>query len=201
MLAAGRTGRKGKLGFYTYDRAGKKGAVDRAVYALLPTGAERREIAEEEIQRRLVLAMVNEAARCLEEGILRSPRDGDVGAVFGIGFPPFRGGPFRWVDAEGAAEVVRRLRELEARAGLEDEHRRAGPREPLGHEGADDPGADHDDVGRRRRAGRRAPGRPRRLPRPAGPVGRHVRQPVRHGAPRRSAARSSTPPPRGSSCA
>jgi len=115
VLAAGRTGRKGRLGFYTYGKDGKKGAVDRAVYSLLPNGAERREIAAEEIQRRLVLAMVNEAARCLEEGILRSPRDGDVGAVFGIGFPPFRGGPFRWVDAEGAAEVVRRLRELEAR--------------------------------------------------------------------------------------
>jgi len=115
VLKSGRLGRKGKRGFYTYDRDGKKGAVDRAVYALLPNGAERREIAAEEIQTRLVLAMVNEAVRCLEEGILRSPRDGDVGAVFGIGFPPFRGGPFRWVDAEGAAEVVRRLRELEAR--------------------------------------------------------------------------------------
>ena len=115
VLAAGRTGRKGKRGFYTYDAKGKKGAVDRGVYALLPNGAERREIARDEIQRRLVLAMVNEAVRCLEDGILRSPRDGDVGAVFGIGFPPFRGGPFRHVDTEGAAETVRQLRELEAR--------------------------------------------------------------------------------------
>jgi 3-hydroxyacyl-CoA dehydrogenase/enoyl-CoA hydratase/3-hydroxybutyryl-CoA epimerase len=61
--------------------------------------------------------MVNEAARCLEEGILRSPRDGDIGAVFGIGFPPFRGGPFWYVDTEGAQSVLDRLRALEARYG------------------------------------------------------------------------------------
>ena len=115
VLAAGRTGRKGKLGFYKYDRAGKKGAPDASVYALLPSGVPRAELPPEEMQRRLVLAMVNEAARCLEDGILRSARDGDVGAVFGIGFPPFRGGPFRYVDAQGAASVVRELEELNTR--------------------------------------------------------------------------------------
>ncbi|HEY0969840.1 MAG TPA: fatty acid oxidation complex subunit alpha FadJ [Gemmatimonadales bacterium] len=115
VLEAGRTGRKGRSGFYRYDAKGKKLGPDESVYALLPTGSQRSEIPAEEMQRRLVLAMVNEAARCLEEGILRSPRDGDVGAVFGIGFPPFRGGPFRYVDSVGAAEIVARLEELDIR--------------------------------------------------------------------------------------
>jgi 3-hydroxyacyl-CoA dehydrogenase/enoyl-CoA hydratase/3-hydroxybutyryl-CoA epimerase len=115
VVAAGRYGRKGRKGFYLYSDAGKKQGVDPTVYALLPTGAQRSTMTDDEIQRRAVLAMVNEAARCLEEGVLRAPRDGDVGAVYGIGFPPFRGGPFRYIDTVGAAEVVRQLEELNDR--------------------------------------------------------------------------------------
>ena len=114
VVGAGRTGRKGKSGFYRYDETGKKSGVDPTVYDLLPTGVRRTEVPADEIQRRCVLAMVNEAVRCLQEGILRSPRDGDVGAVFGIGFPPFRGGPFRYVDSLGPERVVRALEGLNA---------------------------------------------------------------------------------------
>jgi 3-hydroxyacyl-CoA dehydrogenase/enoyl-CoA hydratase/3-hydroxybutyryl-CoA epimerase len=113
VVAAGRTGRKGGKGFYRYNDKGTKGPVDESVYELI--GGERRELEPDEIVNRCVLAMVNEAARCLDEGILRSPRDGDVGAVFGIGFPPFRGGPFRYVDSVSASRIVDQLEELNTR--------------------------------------------------------------------------------------
>ena len=102
VVAAGRTGRKGRKGFYLYSDAGKKQGVDPSVYTLLPTGAQRSPISDEEIQRRAVLAMVNEAARCLEEGVLRAPRDGDVGAVFEVDSPRFAGEPFRYMRTRWA---------------------------------------------------------------------------------------------------
>ncbi len=115
VLAAGRLGRKGKKGFYLYDEKGKKGGVDESVYAMTPAGSSRVEVSAADIQERLALAMVNEAVRCVEDGILRAPRDGDIGAVFGIGFPPFRGGPLREVDTIGAAALVTRLEALNAK--------------------------------------------------------------------------------------
>jgi 3-hydroxyacyl-CoA dehydrogenase/enoyl-CoA hydratase/3-hydroxybutyryl-CoA epimerase len=115
VVESGRTGRKGRLGFYRYDEAGRKGEVDPSVYEVLAGGPERRELPVAEMQNRCVLAMVNEAMLCLEQGILRAPVDGDVGAVFGLGFPPFRGGPFRYVDARGAARVLDDLDQLNQR--------------------------------------------------------------------------------------
>jgi 3-hydroxyacyl-CoA dehydrogenase / enoyl-CoA hydratase / 3-hydroxybutyryl-CoA epimerase len=115
VVESGRLGRKGRKGFYLYDESGKKRGVDESVYALLPAGSQRTDVAGEEIERRCILAMINEAVRCLEAGIVRNPRDGDVGAVFGIGFPPFRGGPFRYIDALGAGRLVEQLEELDGR--------------------------------------------------------------------------------------
>ena len=114
VLESGRAGRKGGRGFYTYAE-GKRGAADAAVYALTPHQGARRSIGASDMHDRCVLPMLNEAVRCLEEGIVQTARDGDIGAVFGIGFPPFRGGPFRAIDSVGAAECVRRLEALDAR--------------------------------------------------------------------------------------
>lgn len=115
VIESGRVGRKGGAGFYSYDANGKKEGASNAVYELTPETGARREMEAGEIVDRTVLAMLNEAVRCLEDRVLRSTRDGDVGAVFGIGYPPFRGGPFRTIDAMGAADVVRRLDALDAR--------------------------------------------------------------------------------------
>jgi 3-hydroxyacyl-CoA dehydrogenase/enoyl-CoA hydratase/3-hydroxybutyryl-CoA epimerase len=115
VIESGRLGRKAKKGFYRYDDEGKRTGVDDTVYAMTPAGATRSTAAIADLQRRCVLPMLNEAVRCLEDGIIRSPRDGDIGAVFGIGFPPFLGGPFRYIDTLGADVVVRQLEEMEAR--------------------------------------------------------------------------------------
>jgi len=115
VVAAGRLGRKNRKGFYVYD--GKAKRVDESVYALLPGGRARKPFSAADIQERVVLQMVNEAILCLGEGILRSARDGDVGAVFGLGFPPFRGGPFRWADTVGTRALLEKLETLRARHG------------------------------------------------------------------------------------
>jgi 3-hydroxyacyl-CoA dehydrogenase/enoyl-CoA hydratase/3-hydroxybutyryl-CoA epimerase len=114
VIEAGRTGRKGGKGFYRYEQGTKKG-VDESVYPLFSSTGQRMLIGARDIVERCVFAMLNEAARCLEEGIVSSPRDGDVGAVFGIGFPPFRGGPFRYLDTLGIPTVIRALEVLDGR--------------------------------------------------------------------------------------
>jgi 3-hydroxyacyl-CoA dehydrogenase/enoyl-CoA hydratase/carnithine racemase len=115
LVEAGRLGRKAGRGLYVYPRRGRK-RPDARVYELVG-GPPRRPVAPDEMQERLALLMVNEAVHCLEERVVASARDGDVGAILGLGFPPFRAGPFHHVDAVGAAAVRDRLLELGERYG------------------------------------------------------------------------------------
>jgi 3-hydroxyacyl-CoA dehydrogenase/enoyl-CoA hydratase/3-hydroxybutyryl-CoA epimerase len=125
LAADNRKGKKNERGMYLYGAAaakkGKGKHADESVYGVLglpvPDPKAKPPVPVEEIQMRCSLQLVNEAIRCLGEGILRSPRDGDIGAIFGLGFPPFRGGPFRYVDSLGAAEALRRIEEYHKRFG------------------------------------------------------------------------------------
>ncbi len=117
LIADGRHGRKNKKGFYLYGgkkRGPKK--VDESVYDVLGI-QPNKQLPKDEIAQRCALQFINEAMLCFGEGILRSPRDGDIGAIFGLGFPPFRGGPFRYVDSVGAKEIVRRMQRFRDRLG------------------------------------------------------------------------------------
>jgi 3-hydroxyacyl-CoA dehydrogenase/enoyl-CoA hydratase/3-hydroxybutyryl-CoA epimerase len=110
MIADDRLGRKNERGFYRYEN-GERTEVDESVYSVLGV-TPSTSMPRSEIEDRLSLQFINEAALCLQEGVLRSARDGDIGAIFGFGFPPFTGGPFMLVDRLGAAEVVKRMERL-----------------------------------------------------------------------------------------
>jgi 3-hydroxyacyl-CoA dehydrogenase/enoyl-CoA hydratase/3-hydroxybutyryl-CoA epimerase len=115
MLGATRLGRKNGRGFYGY-KAGHKAGVDRSVYPLLgvrPTENVNPDL----VERRLIYAMLNEAALACADGVVRSPRDGDIGAIFGIGFPAFRGGPLRMIDDVKPGRVVETLYQLQEQFG------------------------------------------------------------------------------------
>ncbi len=118
LVGDDRLGRKNKRGFYRYGgREGGPKKVDESVYALLDVSPNNL-MDPTTIAERCGLQMINEAAFCLQEGILTSPRDGDIGAIFGLGFPPFRGGPFRYVDHVGAAAIVNRLQQFRDSHGI-----------------------------------------------------------------------------------
>jgi 3-hydroxyacyl-CoA dehydrogenase/enoyl-CoA hydratase/3-hydroxybutyryl-CoA epimerase len=112
----GRTGKKGGKGFYLH---GKKESVldEKAVRKALEESVNGREFsmtigAYDQLVDRLVLVMINEAARCLEERVVGSPRDIDIGMVLGTGFAPFRGGLLAHADTRGAKKIVEQLRSL-----------------------------------------------------------------------------------------
>ena len=110
LVSSGRLGQKNGRGFYRYDD-GRRRAADPEVYNLLG-GPPVRDLPAETLQERMVLAMVDEAAICLEDGVAREPRDIDVAMVLGTGFPPFRGGLLRHADAVGIPIIVDRLSRL-----------------------------------------------------------------------------------------
>jgi len=105
-----RYGQKNGKGYYIYapDKKGKpKKSVDPATYELIKdVVAPRKEFTPEEIVARCMVPMVNEVARCLEEKIVASPHEADMSLLYGVGFPPFRGGACRYIDQTGVANFL-----------------------------------------------------------------------------------------------
>ncbi len=116
LPAQGYLGRKSGKGFFQY-REGKKLAADDNIYKLLAIDKKRHVLPHDTIVDRCLLSFVNEAVKCLDARIIAAPRDGDVGAVFGLGFPPFWGGPFKYVDHVGCKAIVQNLRTLQNKYG------------------------------------------------------------------------------------
>ncbi len=120
ILQDGRKGRKSVKGFYRYGvqrrfwRTPRE--VDSAIYPLLCV-TPKAHLYPALMAQRCVMMMLNEAARCLDEGVIQCARDGDIGAVFGIGFPPFLGGPFHYMDHLGIDAVVKTLETFEHQYG------------------------------------------------------------------------------------
>ncbi|XP_006910355.1 trifunctional enzyme subunit alpha, mitochondrial [Pteropus alecto] len=120
MVSKGFLGRKSGKGFYIYQEGTKSRNLNSdmdSILASLKVPPKSEVSSDEDIQYRLVTRFVNEAVLCLQEGILATPAEGDIGAVFGLGFPPSLGGPFRFVDLYGAKKVVDRLMKYEAAYG------------------------------------------------------------------------------------
>lgn len=105
MVEKGWLGKKSGKGFYTYDK--KKKTISSDIQAYVKGFATKKlNLSQEEIQNRMVSRFVNEAVKCLEDEIIADPVAGDIGLVFGTGFAPFRGGPFRYLDTVGASSYV-----------------------------------------------------------------------------------------------
>lgn len=116
-------GKKGGKGIFLYDDKGERKSVTtgklwwkkkRPVYnpdvlAMLAKYSKKTKKAADEIQDRLFLVMIAEAARVLEEGVIDSTSQLDLAMVFGCGFPPFKGGVLRWADSIGLREVTKKL--------------------------------------------------------------------------------------------
>ena len=116
MVELGKLGKKSGAGWYRYPGGGGKVedpiVADLAIEESHFAGRTRTEYSADEIRERLLLAMINEAACILEEGIAQSARDIDLVTVFGYGFPRWRGGLMHYADTLGAARIVEGLARL-----------------------------------------------------------------------------------------
>ena len=108
MCEIGRIGRKANLGFYDWTDAGR--SLWPGLAQMFPVAA--RQPTQRELIDRLMFVQANEAARCVEEGVLRSVADANVGSIFGWGFAPFQGGALQFINAMGAKRFVARASEL-----------------------------------------------------------------------------------------
>jgi len=111
MIKAGLLGRKNGRGYYLHDKSKKNAKPNPAVSAYVK-GDSARNFSRDELCERMVLLMVNESARCIEEGIVGAPEDVDFAMIMGTGFAPFRGGPLRYADSIGIGKIVRTMEKL-----------------------------------------------------------------------------------------
>jgi len=123
LLELKRLGKKTGAGFYRYESFDKnpdkkKKVFDEGIYSILGVTPVPKKASAEEIVQRCVYSMINEAARCLDEKVIETPQDVDLGMIMGTGFPPFRGGLLRYADSVGLKTVVDALAKLEQKYGM-----------------------------------------------------------------------------------